>query len=51
MPLFLPADHPYRCFLCQQGHLVNCNRVQFFQALRLGQFVADEMCVEVLEIR
>ena len=49
---FLPAaEQPGCCILCQQRHLVNRNRVQFFPALGLGQYVADEMGVGVPGIR
>ena len=49
--LLSPADQPSRRIPGEQGHLVDCDCIQFYQPLGLGNIFTNKMCVEVLQIR
>ena len=48
--LFSPADQSDIFILRKEGHLVDGNRIEFFQPFRLRDAVTDEMGVEVFKV-
>jgi hypothetical protein len=49
--LFSSTFQPGRRILGEKGHLVDCYCIQFYKPFRLGNILADEVGIEILEIR